>query len=72
MSHTGDGARQPLLQGAEIKRAIVFVYLYRIAATHRDVWLRLAFQVGEIVPGATPAIWTALDMHGLKMTGPHI
>ena len=32
----------------------------------------LSVQVGEIVSAATPAIGIAVDMNGLKMSGPHI
>jgi hypothetical protein len=36
------------------------------------VRLSLALEVGEIVPEATPAIEVALNLDGLKITGPHI
>jgi hypothetical protein len=36
------------------------------------VRLSLALQVGEIMSEATPATEIAVDMNGLKMTGPRI
>src|ERR1700692_1451033 len=48
------------------------MYLHGVASAHRDMRLSLALQVREIMSAATPAIRIAVDMNGLKMTGPHI
>src|ERR1700704_6380546 len=51
---------------------MVFVDLHGIAATHGDVGLGLAMQIGELFPNARAAIGVTGHLNGLKMAGPYV
>ena len=51
---------------------MVFVNLHGVAATHSDVGLGLAMQIGEVFLNARAAVRVALDLHGLRMAGPDV
>jgi hypothetical protein len=51
---------------------MVFVNLYGVAATHGDVRLGLAVQIGEFFLHARATLGMALYLYGLKMAGPDV
>lgn len=66
------GVGDRAVQGGEIEAASAFVDLHGIAAAERDVRLRIAVQVAEIVLHAGAAIGIAGDADGAMLIGPDV
>src|ERR1700680_1062354 len=66
LAHLGDCWRDALAERSEIELPAPFVDLHGVAAAHRQVGLRFAFEVTEIATHARPAFRIARHAHRLK------
>ena len=72
LANAGNRGGQATLQGGEVESAVAFVDLHGIAATHGDVRLGFAEEVGEFAANTGAAIGRAFGNDGLKATGPDV
>ena len=72
LAKAGDGRREALLKGLQVQRAMMFVDLDGITATHGDVWLCCAMKIGELAANTGAAVGRALGEDGLKASRPNV
>ena len=63
---------QLIFQGGQIQSAVTFVNLDGITATHGDVGLRFAVEIGEIAANTSAASERSLGSDGLEASSPNV